>query len=62
MLVAGHTKELSTGLFGCQIKAALIGGSVYVAQTANGSIVGAAVWFGPNQEILGSYVSYIYLQ
>lgn len=34
------------------IKAGLIGGAVYVAETSEDGAVGGAVWFGPGQELL----------
>ncbi len=32
---------------------------MYVAETTTGEIVGAAVWFGPGEEVLKSYVRWI---
>lgn len=53
MLVGGHT-ELLPSFFGCHFKAALIGGSVYVAETKENGIVGTAIWLGPGEAIQGS--------
>lgn len=38
------------------VKAGLIGGEVYVAEDSSGSVVGSAIWFGPDQELLDTYV------
>ncbi|KAI0699224.1 hypothetical protein BC835DRAFT_1412687 [Cytidiella melzeri] len=37
-----------------QIRCGLAAGKVYVAETASQDIVGAAVWFGPEEEVLKS--------
>lgn len=39
-----------------QIECGIVAGRVYVAETTTGEIVGAAVWFGPGEEVLKSYV------
>ncbi|KIJ36705.1 hypothetical protein M422DRAFT_211995 [Sphaerobolus stellatus SS14] len=36
------------------VKAAVIGGNLYVAELPNEGIVGVALWFGPGQKFLGS--------
>ncbi|THH08334.1 hypothetical protein EW146_g9029 [Bondarzewia mesenterica] len=50
------SESLVPALHRAQIRAALIGGRVYVAEVAevNDAIVGAAVWFGPGEDLLGS--------
>ncbi|THH19284.1 hypothetical protein EW146_g1864 [Bondarzewia mesenterica] len=50
------SESLVRSLHRAQIRAALIGGRVYVAEAAevNDAIVGAAVWFGPGEDLLGS--------
>ncbi|KAI0345009.1 hypothetical protein BDW22DRAFT_1426721 [Trametopsis cervina] len=53
ILLGGHF-ELLSDCNRAQIKAALVGGLVYVAETESGDAVGAAVWFGPGQELLES--------
>ncbi|KAI0345005.1 hypothetical protein BDW22DRAFT_983330 [Trametopsis cervina] len=52
-LIGGHAALLSN-CNRAQIRAALVGGLVYVAETESGDIVGAAVWFGPGQGLLES--------
>ncbi|KAH8106608.1 hypothetical protein DFH11DRAFT_1732688 [Phellopilus nigrolimitatus] len=52
-LINGH-KSLLADLQRAQVKAALIGGEVYVAETEADGIIGVAVWFGPGTELLGS--------
>ncbi|KAI0738121.1 hypothetical protein BC629DRAFT_1619607 [Irpex lacteus] len=37
-----------------QIECGIVAGRVYVAETTTGEIVGAAVWFGPGEEVLKS--------
>ncbi|KLO15161.1 hypothetical protein SCHPADRAFT_825154 [Schizopora paradoxa] len=49
-LVAGHT-DLLFDIQLAMVKGGLIGGDVYVAEDSSGSIVGSAIWFGPNQEL-----------
>ncbi|TDL30001.1 hypothetical protein BD410DRAFT_710196 [Rickenella mellea] len=47
-------KSLVPDVHRAQIKAGLIGGRVYVAEIDQVGIVGAAVWFGPGEELLSS--------
>jgi len=51
---AGAKSSLVADLHRAQIKAGLVGGRVYVAEIEGVGIVGAAVSFGPGQELLGS--------
>lgn len=41
-------------LHAAQIRAGLIGGLVYVAEVEGRGVAGAAVWFGPGQDLLSS--------
>lgn len=52
-LVGGH-KELLFEIQHALIKAGIVGGKVYVAEDASDTIVGAAILFGPGQELLNS--------
>jgi hypothetical protein len=45
-----------TPILRAQITGGLIGGEVYYAELPGQEIVGVAVWFGPGQKILSSYV------
>jgi len=47
-------KSLVPALHRAQIKAGLIGGKVYVAELESVGIIGAAVWFGPGEELFQS--------
>ena len=55
LIIGGHHDLLATQL--CSIvRAGLVGGVVYVAETKQDGIVGTAVWFGPDQELLASSI------
>lgn len=36
-----------------QVKCGIVAGRVYVAESASGEVCGAAVWFGPGEELHG---------
>lgn len=51
-LVVGGLSDLLATEIDAVTRAALIGGSVYVAETPEDGALGGAVWFGPGQELL----------
>lgn len=53
-IVTGHDPALYVPFFKSQVVAAVIDGVIYVAQDATGRLIGAAVWFGPGQEMFAT--------
>jgi hypothetical protein len=49
---------LVQALMRTHITTAVYGGEVYYAESSSGEVLGVAVWFGPNQLFLDTYVSF----
>jgi hypothetical protein len=54
-IVTANDPALYAPFFKSQVIAAVIDGVIYVAKTLDGTWVGAAVWFGPGQDMFRRY-------
>lgn len=54
-IVTAHDPALYVPFFKSQVVAATIDGVIYVAKDARGALIGAAVWFGPGQEMFARW-------
>lgn len=50
-IVTAHDPALYVPFFKSQVVTATIDGVIYVAKDIRGALIGAAVWFGPGQEM-----------
>jgi hypothetical protein len=48
---------LVLALLRAHITTGVYGGEVYYAENSSGDVLGVAIWFGPNQLFLDTYVS-----
>lgn len=49
-------KAYTPDLHRYQVMCGIVAGRVYVAESETGEALGAAIWFGPGQELLRGYV------